>query len=204
MRSGTVTWVFKQKIGLDWCMIAGLDLSLFVACVLNSTPGSPQIYGSVKANSGVSFCKGHLLVWGLVVPGSETHFRYAPPSSPGDNTVLLRTLQTLPPSCSSCLCIHPFCSQAKQALLSLRPSTQCCTVSTFLNRHPPACQLASVACCSAAHPESQGLSSHLWLPRVPVLLLHPEPGKWLSGDFPSYRGTSNAVREVLGPSEEHP
>lgn len=122
--------------------------------------GSPQIYGSVKANRGVSFCKGHLLVWGLVVPGSETHFRYAPPSSPGDHTVLLRTLQILPPSCSSCLCIHPFCSQAKQALLSLRPSTQCCTVSTFLNRHLPACQLASVACCSAAHPERQG-SHHI-------------------------------------------
>lgn len=79
--------------------------------------------------------------------------------------LLLRTLQTLhpSPSCSSCLGSrreHPFCSQAKQALLSLRPSTQCCTVTTFLNRHLPACQLASVACCSAAQPESQG-SHHI-------------------------------------------
>lgn len=157
---------------LNWYMIAGLDLSLFVS---STQPlDSPQIYGSVKANSGISSCTGHLRVWGHVVPGSETHFRDAP------------SIHHVLPAFAYVL----VCSEAKRALLSLRPSTQGCTVSTFLllglSERP---LQPAVAMC---------------ILRVSVPLPHLEPGKWLSSDFLSYVSTSNVMREVLGPSEEPP
>ncbi|CAO2597737.1 hypothetical protein LEMLEM_LOCUS9124 [Lemmus lemmus] len=55
--------------------------------------------------SGDMWCQALRLTSDHVFEGCLSISEDAPSSSPGDTTMLLRTLQTPLPSCSSCLCM---------------------------------------------------------------------------------------------------